>query len=592
MIDTPTSLQSYPARRVALLVLFGLAALLLLWRALGLQVFNKDFLQGEGDSRHLRVITMPAHRGMITDRNGEPLAISTPVDSVWANPPELLGARAKLPALARLLGLDVKKLEQYLKLRVNREFVYLKRRINPDLAQQIMALDMPGVSLQREYRRYYPAGEVTAHVLGFTGMDDNGQEGLELAYDEWLRGVPGSKRVIKDRLGHIVQDVERLRAARPGRDLQLSIDRRIQYLAHRELKAAVLQHSARAGSVVVLDVRSGEVLAMVNLPAYNPNRPGERRSDRYRNRAVTDVFEPGSTIKPFTIAAALESGQYWPTTPIDTSPGLFKVGRKTIRDIHNYGHIDVATVIQKSSNVGASKIALSLEPRRLWSVFSGMGFGVTTGIGFPGEASGQLPSYQHWREIERATLSFGYGLSVTALQLAQSYAVLAADGQLHPLSLLRVATAPAAKRVLQQKTASNLRVMLESAVNEGGTGTLARVAGYRVAGKTGTVHKTGPGGYAADRYLSLFAAIAPVSQPRLAVVVVIDEPGGTDYYGGLVAAPVFSKVMAGTLRLLDVAPDNLPAPSAPLTEATAPPGLASSTLQAAAPLVTSSGDNP
>jgi cell division protein FtsI (penicillin-binding protein 3) len=550
--------RSYPARRILVLALLSFVTLLLVWRAVDLQVFNKNFLQNEGNARHLRVIAVAAHRGMITDRNGEPLAISTPVDSVWANPQLMASAQGKWPELARLLDLDIKQLRQHLAARMDKEFIYLKRRINPDTAQQVVALRIPGISLQREYRRYYPAGEVTAQVLGFTGIDDAGQEGLELGYDEWLRGVPGSKRVLKDRLGRIVEDVESISPPRPGRDLRLSIDRRIQYLAHRELKAALTQQQAKAGSAVVLDVRNGEVLAMVNLPAYNPNRPNQVRNDGSRNRAVTDVFEPGSTIKPFTAAAALESGQYRADTPIETSPGYFKVGRKTIRDLHDYGLIDVSTVIQKSSNIGATKMALAIPPQRMWDVFSGAGFGTSTGSGFPGEASGLLTPYQRWRDLDRATLSFGYGLSVTPLQLAQAYTVLAGDGQLRPVSFLPVDQVPAGKPVMQAQTTAEVRTMMERVINEGGTATLARVAGYRVAGKTGTVRKLGPGGYVQDRYLSLFAAMVPASRPRLVMVVVIDEPGMKDYYGGLVAAPVFSKVMTDTLRLLDVAPDDLP----------------------------------
>ncbi|MEO5702946.1 MAG: penicillin-binding transpeptidase domain-containing protein [Gammaproteobacteria bacterium] len=582
MNTTPGKLRSYPGRRLLVLALLSLVTLLLTWRAVDLQVFNKNFLQGEGNARHLRVIPVAAHRGMITDRNGDPLAISTPVDSVWANPQLMVSARASLPKLAKLLSLDEKQLQQHVAARMDKEFIYLKRRINPDVARQVMALGVPGISLQREYRRYYPAGEVTAQVLGFTGIDDAGQEGLELSYNEWLGGVPGSKRVLKDRLGRIVEDVESISPPRPGRDLRLSIDRRIQYLAHRELKAALTLQQAKAGSAVVLDVHSGEVLAMVNLPAYNPNRPNQTRSNGSRNRAVTDVFEPGSTIKPFTVAAALESGQYRADTLIETGPGFFKVGRKMIRDLHDYGLIDVSTVIQKSSNIGATKMALAIPPLRMWDVFSGSGFGVSTGSGFPGEASGLLTPYQRWRDLDRATLSFGYGLSVTPLQLAQAYTVLAGDGQLRPVSFLPVEYPPVGKPVMKAETAAQVRVMMERVINEGGTATLARVPGYRVAGKTGTVRKLGPGGYVQNRYLSLFAAMVPATRPRLVMVVMIDEPGNKDYYGGLVAAPVFSKVMTDALRLLDIAPDDLPtAPphllltsNAPLAMPLVPTGLA------------------
>ncbi|MBI3343464.1 MAG: penicillin-binding protein 2 [Gammaproteobacteria bacterium] len=557
-MSRPKPTHVYTGRRVWVLCLLGGAALLLMWRVVDIQVFNKAFLQVQGEARHLRVVSLPVHRGVISDRNGEPLAISTPVDSVWVNPQELAGARAEWPRLAKLLDFSVKELAQFLDARMEREFVYLKRRVTPGLAGQVMALKLPGVALQREYRRYYPSGEVTAHVVGFTGVEDNGQEGLELAYDAWLRGTPGSKRVMRDRLGRIVQDVEQLSAPQPGRDIQLSLDRRIQYLAYRELKSAVLEHHALSGSAVILDVQTGEVLAMVNVPAYNPNSPGETQGARLRNRALTDVFEPGSTIKPFTIAAALETGQYRPDTPIDTAPGAFRVGHKLIRDMHDYGRIDVSTVIQKSSNVGASKIALTIPPERLWRMFSSVGLGTLSGSGFPGEASGRLSSPRKWGEIERATLSFGYGLSVTALQLAQAYTALANDGELRPVSLLRVDNPLPGKRVMQPGTATAVRAMMERVVADGGTGTQARIPGYRVAGKTGTVHKIGAEGYDANRYLSLFAGMAPATRPRLVMAVIINEPQGDEYYGGLVAAPVFAKVMTGALRLLDVSPDDLP----------------------------------
>ncbi len=548
--------NGYPLRRAALACVFGAAALVLAWRAADLQLGAAQFLQEQGDARSLRTVTVAAHRGTITDRRGEPLAISTPVDSVWAQPRLLLDAPEQHPALARLLPLEVRQLRTYLEARVEREFVYLKRRVNPDLAERVTALNAPGVALQREYRRYYPAGEVTAQLLGFTGVDDTGQEGLELAFDHWLQGREGVKRVIKDRLGRVVADVESLRAPRPGRDLRLSVDKRIQYLVYRELKSALAEHRAQSGSAVVLDAHSGEVLAMVSLPAYNPNNLDEARGASLRNRAVTDSFEPGSTIKPFTIAAALEAGLYRADTPIDTAPGFFKVGGKDIRDLHNYGRLDLAGVIQKSSNVGAARIALSLPPERLWRTFSGAGLGQPTGSGFPGEAGGVLRPHQKWHKIERATLAFGYGLSVTLLQLAQAYSVLANDGVLKPVSFVSGARGEP-RAVLAPATAQSVRAMMERVTGEGGTALLARVPGYRVAGKTGTVRKLERHGYSEDRYLSLFAGMAPASRPRLVIAVVINEPAGGHYYGGLVAAPVFAKVMAGSLRLLNVAPDDL-----------------------------------
>jgi cell division protein FtsI (penicillin-binding protein 3) len=563
MADKSSTGPNATMRRWLVLALFGLGTLSLVARAVDLQVMDRDFLQGQGDARQQRVVEIPAHRGDIEDRNGEALAISTPVDSVWANPQQTMLARDRLGELGRVLGMDHDELYRRLAERAQREFVYIRRHINPDLAERVMALEVPGVAIQREYRRYYPMGEVVGHLLGFTDIDDHGQEGLELAYDEWLTGRPGAKRVLRDRLGRSVEDVESIRATVPGKTLLVSIDRRIQYLAYRELKAAVTDHKARSGSLVMLDPGTGEILAMVNQPAFNPNNRRDFRGRLYRNRAVTDVFEPGSTIKPFTIAAALESGSHRPSSLIDTAPGLLRVGRHTIRDIRNYGRIDLSTVITKSSNVGASKIALALDPEALWGIYHRVGFGAVTGSGFPGEAAGVLSDAGRWRELERATLGFGYGLSVTALQLAQAYAVLAADGVHRPATFMRdTSEAPGSgRRVLSQKTTAQLRGMLESVVGAQGTGNRAAVPGYRVAGKTGTVRKSTAGGYSEDRYVSVFAGMAPASNPRLVAVVVINEPDDGAYYGGEVAAPVFSRVVGGALRLLDVPPDNLDGPA-------------------------------
>jgi cell division protein FtsI (penicillin-binding protein 3) len=557
-MSTDNNMPGYPVRLTFIkgVLLLGVAALM--WRMGDLNLNQREFLQGQGDARYLRTVAIPAHRGMISDRNGEPLAISTPVESVWANPQELVQARERWPQLARLLELDADDLARKLARRMDREFVYLRRHINPELADKVMALRIPGVSLQPEYRRYYPMGEVVAHVVGFTDIDDAGQEGIELMMDERLSGIPGSKRVLKDRLGRIVENVESIREPRAGDDLQLSIDRRIQYLAYRELKAAVHRHRAVGGSAVMLDVTTGEVLAMVNQPSYNPNNRSDLSSSRLRNRAATDVFEPGSTMKAFTIAAALESGRYHPGTQINTAPGMLRFGSFTIRDSHDYGVIDVATVIQKSSNVGASRIALSLEPEQVWDVLSRFGFGYDTGSGFPGESAGLLNAYQDWREVDRATISYGYGLSVTPLQLANAYATLASGGQQRPVSFFKVTDAnrPSAINVIPSQIAEQVWEMLERVVAPGGTGTRAGVAGYRVAGKTGTVRKAAAGGYNEDHYLSVFAGIAPASRPRLAMVVMVDRPDDGEYYGGLVAAPVFSRVMEGALRLLDIAPDD------------------------------------
>jgi len=549
---------AYQGRRIFLYLCMGLAAVTLLWRAVCLQVLDKEFLLHQGEARHLRVVSLPAHRGMILDRNGEPLAISTPVESVWINPQELGGEQQRIPELAQLLSMDRDKVQRLLASRADREFVYLRRHISPALAAQVKDLRIPGVYLQREYRRYYPAAEVTAHVVGKTNIDDAGLEGLELAYEEWLAGEPGAKRVVKDGQHHIIEDVESISRPHPGKDLRLSIDRRIQYLAYRELKAAVQEHKARSASAVVLDVRSGQVLAMVNQPSFNPNSRKRTQRSSMRNRAVTDVFEPGSTMKPFIVATALESGRYRPDTPVSTSPGWFRVGRNTVRDVHDYGDLDVTGVIRKSSNVGITKIALSLPVEDIWTGLSEVGFGEQTYSGFPGEASGLLSHYSGWNAIETATLAFGYGISVTPLQLAQAYAVLAADGIRRPVAFLQDSEVAEERRVMPEKVARQVRAMLEQAAGPEGTAPAAQIAGYRVAGKTGTVHKSVAGGYSANKYLAVFAGMAPASDPRLVMVIMVDEPSNGKYYGGQVAAPVFSRVISGALRLLAVPPDDLP----------------------------------
>ena len=553
------ALPSYRARRWTLLGVLSLAALLLVWRAVDQQIFETDFLQNEGQRRHLRVVEMPAHRGMIRDRYGSPVAISTPVDSVWANPRTLSPDRRVLVPVASILEVDLDRLRQLLARRSDRSFVYLKRRVNPDRAARLMAYvadnDISGIGLQREYRRYYPDGEVFAHVIGFTDIDDKGQEGLELAYDKWLQGTSGRKRVIQDGRARAVKDVEHILEPEAGKDLVTTIDRRLQFLAYRELKGAVQRHKAKSGSAVILDARNGEVLAMVNQPAYNPNGTKKGRIGRFRNRAVTDVFEPGSTVKPFTIAAALESGRYSRDSVIDTTPGTFRVGRHLVKDHRNYGPIDLSRVILKSSNVGVSKIALDLSKETFWGFFSRIGFGEPTSTGFPGEVAGQLAPFRRWAEIDQATLAFGYGLSVTALQLARAYGVIASDGIRYPVSLIRTDEMARGERVMRAETARTVRSMMEAVVSDQGTAPAAAVTGYRVAGKTGTAKKSISGGYAEDRYISVFAGIAPASDPRLVMVVMIDEPSAGKYYGGAVAAPVFSRVMTGALRLLNIAPD-------------------------------------
>ena len=546
-------LKALPLRRWVVLLGLGAALGVLGWRAVDLNMSDGDFLQSQGDARHLRVLTVPAHRGMILDRNGEPLAVSTPVESIWANPGELATERERWPELARVLDIDLAQLENTLGQRAGREFVYIKRRVQPDTADKVRALRVAGIYTRREYRRYYPTGEMTGHVLGITNIDDVGQEGLELAFDDWLRGADGSQRVVRDRLGRVVEYLESIRQPRAGRDLTLSIDRRIQFFAYRALFEAVQASGARAGTAVVMDVRTGEVLAMVNQPSFNPNNPADRDSAKLRNRAVTDVFEPGSTVKPFTIITGLRTGLFEPDTMIDTTPGYLKVGRYTIRDIRNYGAIDVSTVIAKSSNVGASKIALTVPKEDLWASFSGAG---DTGSGFPGESAGILGSARDWGDVHRVTLSFGYGLSVTALQLTRAYAAIANGGLLLDASFQKLSAPPAGKRVF---TATNTRAvtrMLERVVAPGGTGTRAAVPGYRIAGKTGTVRKTEAGGYSKERYLALFAGFAPASDPRLAAVVVVDEPAGRAYYGGQIAAPVFARIMSAALRFTGATPDD------------------------------------
>jgi cell division protein FtsI (penicillin-binding protein 3) len=521
----------------------------------GLQLVDHGFLAKEGDARFSRVLDIAAHRGTITDRHGEPLAVSTPVDSIWANPGELALATEQIPRLAQALQLDREELARRITSNLDREFLYLARHRQPAEAEQIKALGIPGVYTSREYRRYYPAGEVTGHLLGFTNVDDSGQEGLELAFDHWLAGEDGAKRVIQDRYGRIVQNVEGIRPARPGRDLVLSVDLRIQYLAYRELKAAIRDQRASAGSVVVLDVDNGEVLAMVNQPAYNPNDREQIQASTYRNRAATDIFEPGSSMKPFFVAAGLASGKYDNRSIIDTSPGFFKVGVKTFEDEHNLGAIDIATVLAKSSNVGMAHIALSLPPQEIWTTLNHLGFGQVTTSGYPGESAGLLPNYSQWRPIGIVTMSHGYGLSVTPLQLAHAYATIGSFGVSRPVSFLRVEGRPQGERALESQVCRELVGMLESVVAAEGTGKLAAIPGYRVSGKTGTAWKATAGGYSTDRYMAVFGGVAPATAPRLAAIVVIDEPTAGQHQGGQVAAPVFSRIVGGALRLLAVAPD-------------------------------------
>jgi cell division protein FtsI (penicillin-binding protein 3) len=550
--------MEYPWRMRLVWLLLLVAASAVAWRLVDLNLTERSFLMRQGDARMVREVPIPAHRGMILDRRGKPLAVSAPVVSLWANPQVLGEDIAQAKQVAQNLGLpEVEFLERLARLK-NKEFMYLKRSVNPVEAEAVLSNKWSGVNGVQEFQRYYPAAEVTTHLVGFNNIDDQGQEGMELAYETWLQGTSGTKMVQKDRTGRTVKDLQLLSSAQPGKDLVLSIDLRIQYVAYRELKAVVQQHNASSGSVVVLDVLTGEILAMVNQPAYNPNNRSVMSIDSLRNRALTDVLEPGSTMKPLTIAAALMSGQYDPDSKVDTSPGFIKVKRKTIRDHRNYGVLDITGIITKSSNVGVTKLALSLPENSVRETFYSFGLGQATASSFPGESAGILPSYAKWNPINLATMAYGYGIAVTPVQLAQAYAVFASYGLKRPISLLKQDQVPEAQRVMPERVAKQVIAMLETVVQKGGTGTRAGVASYRVAGKTGTVHKPSKdGGYADDVYAAVFAGMAPASKPRLVSVVIIDNPKGEQYYGGEVAAPVFSRIMAESLRLLNVAPDNL-----------------------------------
>ncbi len=553
---------NYRLRRIFVLSVFMLGLGVLFVRAVNLQLFEHEFLEEEGKARHLRVVEMPAHRGMILDRNGQLLAVSTPVYSVWANPEEALDNRESIAHAAKILDLKEGELIKKLDQKKNRQFLYIKRRIDPQQAEKLKQAGLSGVYLQREYRRYYPTAEVSSHVLGFTNIDDKGLEGIELAYEDWLAGQPGAKKVIKDQLNRIVEDVEAVRIPRPGQNVTLSIDRRVQYLAYRELKAGYMQHGARSASAVMIDARTGEVIAMVNVPSFNPNNRKGYKQSTYRNRAVTDVFEPGSTMKPFVIALALESRRYFPDTVVDTTPGTYKIGRYTIRDVKNFGPLSVNDVLLKSSNVGVVKIVLTIPRQDLWNTYNFIGAGQSTGSGFPGEVNGYLKSFHDWHETEHATLAFGYGMSMTTLQLAHAYTVLASDGRQVSVSMLRKADAGASQstlpRVASPQTIEQVRSILNAVVSEHGTGFRAVVPGYHVAGKTGTVHKSTGNGYSKNKYIALFAGMAPASDPRLVLAVMVNEPSNGAYFGGQVAAPVFSRIMGGALRILNIAPDNVP----------------------------------
>ncbi|WP_177336557.1 MULTISPECIES: penicillin-binding protein 2 [unclassified Pseudomonas] len=552
----------FPWRFRLVLGLLGVMVAAIAWRIIDLQVVDRDFLKGQGDARSVRHIPIPAHRGLITDRNGEPLAVSTPVTTLWANAKEMQLAKEKWPALAAALGQDPKALAERLEAQANKEFIYLVRGLTPEQGQSVLDLKVPGVYGIEEFRRFYPAGEVTAHMVGFTDIDDHGREGVELAYDEWLAGVPGKRQVIKDRRGRLIKDVQVTKNAKAGKPLALSIDLRLQYLANRELRNAIIENGAKAGSLVIMDVKTGEILAMVNQPTYNPNNRRNLQPAMMRNRAMIDVFEPGSTMKAISMSAAIETGRWKPSDTVEVYPGTLQIGKYTIKDVSKTEGpvLDLTGILINSSNVGMSKIAFDIGGETIFRLAQKVGLGQDTGLGFPGERVGNLPNYREWRKAETATLSYGYGVSVTAIQLVHAFSALANNGRLAPLTLIKTDKAPQTTQVLPETVAKTMQTMLQQVIEAPRGVFRAQVPAYHVGGKSGTARKTSVGakGYAENSYRSLFAGFGPMSDPRYAIVVVIDEPTKAGYFGGLVSAPVFSRVMSGTLRLMNVTPDNLP----------------------------------
>lgn len=544
-------LPAWRRRTLLIMLLFGFAVLL--GRGFYLQTLHKDYLIKKGEAFSRRKVVLMPHRGKIYDRNFKPLAISLPVESLWINPADVRMPVVQVRQLAKLLEMRPEELQHKLQQK-NKEFVYIKRRVAPDIAKQVMAMKVPGLFSQKEYKRFYPAADVSAHVVGFTGVDDTGVEGVELYQNKLLSGTPGKRDFVRDRKGHVIEDMVAVQLPQDGHDLVLSIDRTVQYIVHRELTKAVEKHKAKAGAAVVLDARTGEVLALVNVPTYNPNNPVNVAS-KLRNSAIVNIFEPGSTMKPVTAAAAMEFGAYQPDTKIQTAPGYMHIGTATIHDSHPNQILTVAQVIQKSSNVGSAKMALDLNREQLWHTYLQLGFGEPTRIGFPGEAAGKVRDYKTWRPIEQATMSYGHGISVTLLQLARAYTVFANEGELMPVTLTKLSDSPVGRQVFSPKVANAVKDMLELVVQPGGTALKAQVTGYRVAGKTGTAHKLGPNGYEHDKYVGSFVGIVPASNPRLIMAVMIDEPNNGEYYGGSVAAPVFSAVMNDVLRMLDVPQD-------------------------------------
>ena len=546
------ALQGWRSRTVGLLLM--LAFLALVGRSFYLQVIHNDFLQEKGDSRYRRDIEISASRGKIVDRHGDMLAVSTPMKSIWVIPGDARTmSTPQKRQLAELLDLSVRELDG--KLASEKTFTYVKRQVPPETAERIAAQKFPGVHQEKEYRRFYPTGDMTAHIVGFTGVDDKGLEGVELAFQGSLLGRPGSRTVIRDRRGNIVEDVGATKPPQDGKDIHLALDSKIQYLAYSHLKAAVEANKAKAGGAVVIDARSGEILALANWPTYNPNNREHLSGAQLRNRAITDTYEPGSVMKPFTAALALERGKVRIDTVIDCAPGRLTIGSATISDAHKHGALTVAEVIQKSSNVGTVKMALGFQPKEMWEMYDRLGFGQAPNLGFPGEVNGRLRPWKNWRPIEQATMSYGHGIAVSLIQMARAYTVFARDGELMPLSLTRLEdTPPHGMRIFSPQTVREVRIMLEMAVQPEGTAPKARVAGYRVGGKTGTAYKV-EGGVYARKYVGSFVGIAPISEPRLVVAVMIDEPSGGSHYGGDVAGPAFSQIMGGALRTLGVSPD-------------------------------------
>ena len=549
--------DDFSGRRKFLTGLMLILMLVLVFRAIYLQVISKDFLIHQGDMRQVSDVSVSAYRGVIADRQGEPLAISTPVESIWINPKELKVAKLEqLKAMDKLLGLPTGKVSEWIKEDPRRQFFYIARRINPQLADQVKALNLTGVYAEREFKRFYPTGGVSAHLVGFTNVDDIGQAGMERGYEKMLKGIEGSKRVIRDGKRRIIEDIENIQEPISGKTLELSIDQRIQYLAYKELQIAVNDNKAKSGALVVLDAKNGEVLAAVNQPSFNPNTRNNLKESLYRNRGFTEVFEPGSTVKPFVVAAALDGGYITPNSIFVTN-GSYSVGRNTVKDTHNYGTMDTTKVLTKSSNIGVTMMSLKMPPKYLYDIYHQLGFGVSAGSGFPGEASGVMKDFKKWHDFDRATMSFGYGLNASALQLARAYTALADDGVLHSVSLLKREEDDDTVRVFSAKTAKTVRKMMETVLTKEGTAIEAVVPGYSAAGKTGTAKKATAHGYMEKSYFAIFAGMAPVENPRLIIAVMIDEPSAGQYYGGLVAAPVFSRVMAGALRILEVAPDKI-----------------------------------